>query len=74
MVEMITSQADCQADCPEGSSGTVVVALQPPSDGKSSGCVVTTFAQDILENPEEFYVNVHNVDYPGGAIRGQLEG
>jgi len=61
-------------EAPEGVNGPVVVFLEPPSDGESSGCVVTTFAQDILENPEEYYVNVHNVDYPGGAIRGQLEG
>ena len=30
-----------------------------------------TVAQ-ILANPAAYYVNVHNADYPGGAVRGQL--
>lgn len=31
-----------------------------------------TTAQEILEHPESFYINVHNAEYPAGAIRGQL--
>ncbi len=26
----------------------------------------------ILGNPQDFYVNIHNPDYPPGAVRGQL--
>jgi hypothetical protein len=26
----------------------------------------------ILANPELFYVNVHNVEFPGGAVQGSL--
>jgi hypothetical protein len=26
----------------------------------------------IRQNPEAYYVNVHNSDFPTGAVRGQL--
>ena len=29
---------------------------------------------DIEANPQNYYVNVHNTDFPGGAVRGQLAG
>jgi hypothetical protein len=28
--------------------------------------------KDIKANPAEFYTNLHTVDFPGGAVRGQL--
>ena len=47
--------------------------LGAPADGNSADCrSLGQLAQEILENPEEYYVNVHNADYPGGALRGQL--
>ena len=41
---------------------------------KASGCVEVDSAllQDILENPDQFYVNIHNVEFPGGALSGLL--
>jgi hypothetical protein len=57
---------------PAGSNGGVVVPLFVPSI--SSGCVSADgdLIQEIIDYPERFYVNVHNADYPGGALRGQL--
>jgi hypothetical protein len=26
----------------------------------------------IIQSPQEYYVNVHNAEYPAGALRGQL--
>lgn len=59
---------------PAGLSGPVAVPLSPPSDGSSSGCaeVSRDLVRDILRNPAEYYVNVHNPEYPAGALRGQL--
>jgi len=59
---------------PVGVAGPVVVPLAAPSDGDSSGCVDVTaeLAKNILKNPTAYYVNVHNADFPSGAIRGQL--
>jgi hypothetical protein len=52
------------------------VTLSPPdASGSSSGCTTVDreLAVAILENPENYYVNVHTVPlYETGAIRGQL--
>jgi hypothetical protein len=52
----------------------VVVGLEPPTDGSSSGCVDVgrTLAKEILQDPSEYYVSVHNAEYEAGALRGQL--
>ena len=57
-----------------GVAGPVVVPLFPPSGGSSSGCLTADRAliKDITQNPENYYVNVHNAEYPAGAVRGQL--
>ena len=56
-----------------GENGPVVVNLAAPRDGNAADCrSVGALAQEILANPEEYYVNVHNGEYPGGALRGQL--
>ncbi|MBA3490488.1 MAG: CHRD domain-containing protein [Rubrobacteraceae bacterium] len=59
---------------PAGVAGPVVVGLEPPSDGSSEGCasVKRSLINDISRNPSNFYVNVHNAEYPAGAVRGQL--
>ena len=57
-----------------GTPGPVVVPLSPPRSGASSGCtsVADTLIMDILANPGNYYVNVHNAGFPAGAVRGQL--
>jgi hypothetical protein len=58
-----------------GVAGPIVVPLAPPTFGVSGGCTMADPAvvANIRTNPSIYYVNVHNVPYPDGAIRGQLE-
>jgi hypothetical protein len=58
-----------------GASGPPVVPLDKPgADGKVSGCATAApdVVKDIVANPANYYVNVHNAEFGGGAIRGQL--
>lgn len=68
-------------------NGPVVANLAAPADGTAGDCLtdgeegkfpvgddgepLATVAE-ILANPADYYVNVHNEQFPGGAIRGQL--
>jgi CHRD domain-containing protein len=55
-------------------AGPVVVTLNPPTDGSSGGCVdiPRALSRGLREHPARYYVNVHNEEFPAGAIRGQL--
>ena len=55
---------------PAGVAGPVVIPL--PASG--SGCVTADpeLINDIRKNPENYCVNVHNQEFPAGALRGQL--
>lgn len=69
-----------------GENGPIVANLAAPADGNAADCLTegevgpgTTpkfptgeTVADILANPAGYYVNVHNANFPGGAIRGQL--
>ena len=67
-----------------GENGPVVAALAGPEDSNAADCLTegesgkfptgeAGIVQEILDHPEDYYVNVHNPEYPGGAIRGQLQ-
>ncbi len=68
-----------------GTNGPVVANLAWPQDGQAADCisenengkfaspVPTGISQEILQYPENFYVNIHNTEYPNGAIRAQLQ-
>ena len=54
-------------------AGPVFQGLLPPTDGDSEACITSgRLAAQLWARPSNFYVNVHNADFPGGAIRGQL--
>jgi hypothetical protein len=58
---------------PAGASGSIVIPLGTAY--KASGCVsnvAPTLLSQIESKPNGFYVNIHNVAYPQGAVRGQL--
>ena len=62
-------------EAPVTASGPVVKGLTPPTTSTSSGCVTDApLAAELLAAPADYYVNVHNVPFPGGALRGQLSG
>jgi hypothetical protein len=55
-------------------AGPVVIGLTAPTAGSSSACLTADreLLKAIAGDPEAYYVNVHNADYPAGAVRGQL--
>jgi hypothetical protein len=62
-------------EAPATDPGPVVVPLiGPDSTGTSSGCVSVSEDEikEIRHDPDEYYVNVHNSEFPDGAVRAQL--
>jgi CHRD domain-containing protein len=59
---------------PAGSPGPVVIPLPPTSATGGSGCVTADrgLIVAILRDPGAYYFNVHNADFPAGALRAQL--
>jgi hypothetical protein len=64
---------------PAGQNGDIVVPLFEGSnvdlDPSRRDCVRAdsrALAKDIARNPDDYYVNIHTMTFPDGAIRGQL--
>lgn len=65
---------------PAGANGSIVVDffnVAAGTQGPLTGCTTAPLGKelltDILQNPSAYYLNLHNADFPAGAVRGQLE-
>lgn len=58
----------------KGKSGNVVVPLSTGPRLHHQGCVPVSAAlvKAIERHPRNYYVNIHSLRYPGGAVRAQL--
>lgn len=53
-----------------GQSGDPKATFTPATKGCVS--VNKDVIEDIMKNPANYYINVHNAEFPNGALRGQL--
>jgi hypothetical protein len=61
----------------EGVAGPIKVDLfEEEFESGERDCVEVSkrLARKIEDKPKNYYVNLHNAEYPDGAVRGQLEG
>jgi len=57
-----------------GTNGIIVFSLANLGVTSATGCASANSdtVQQIFDNPGNFYIDVHNADFGGGALRGQL--
>ncbi len=63
-------------EAPPTDPGPVRVPLTEPTSENSYQCRVVTneaLLDNIAANPHQYYINLHNQPFPGGALRGQLQ-
>ena len=57
-------------------TGGIIIPFSAPFvNGCSTGTVTgvaTSLISEIIANPAGFYANIHNADFPGGAVRGRV--
>ena len=57
-------------------TGPIVVTFFEANNVDLEGCSTTALSRDLLkniiQNPQEYYVNIHNAQFPAGALRGQM--
>jgi hypothetical protein len=58
---------------PVGVAGPIVVDLVPAlSAVPYCATIDPALMAELITTPQEFYLNIHNEDFPAGAVRGQL--
>jgi CHRD domain len=59
---------------PNANQIAVPLALPTPFTGSATGCTnaARALVKSILMHPEDYYVNVHTITFPSGAISGVL--
>lgn len=54
----------------------LVILGTPSASGEANGCASAPqrLVDAIRANPANFFVTIHNAEFPGGALRGQFPG
>lgn len=57
-----------------GQAGAPKLTITAPHRGSAKGCASADrqLIDDMLKNPASYYINIHNPEFPNGAVRGQL--